>query len=149
MPKESFSVASDVVPILYNKPWIKSSTSRKFIVENLHNIWCNLMHLKQSVMGLQIKAFKYCNKWTPVYKDYWRWKVYLLNKCWNNSIYLKKNGPHMKVPLIFWFLAMTFYFCFNHRLYAKWVCINIGNSSGHIGQTHSRFTKYQWMFHTE
>ena len=31
----------------------------------------------------------------------------------------------------------------------KWVCIHTGNSSGYIGQTHSRFPKYLWMFDTE
>ena len=28
------------------------------------------MHLKKSVMRLQITAFKDCNKWTPVYKKF-------------------------------------------------------------------------------
>ena len=31
----------------------------------------------------------------------------------------------------------------------KGYVIDIGNSSGHIGQTHSRFPKYLWMFDTE
>ena len=26
--------------------------------------------LEKSAMGLQLKAFKSCNKWTPAYKDY-------------------------------------------------------------------------------
>ena len=97
VPKESFSfVVSDVVPILYNEPCyvleinifgrgysslnlfdysnyslpkiIISKTCARFIVENLDNIGCSLMHLKKSVMRLQITAFKSCNKWTPVYK---------------------------------------------------------------------------------
>ena len=34
---------------------------------------------------------------------------------------------------------MIFYLCFYHQL---WVCIHIGNSSGHIGQTHLRFPKF-------
>ena len=63
--------------------------------------------------------------------------------------HLKNNGPDIKVPLIFWFLIMIFYLCFYHQLWVKWVCIDIGNSSGHIGQTHSRFPKYLWMFDTE
>ena len=45
-----------------------------FIVENRDNIWCNLMHLKISVMGLQVRIFKNCSKWTPAYKDYQRWR---------------------------------------------------------------------------
>ena len=36
-----------------------------------------------------------------------------------------------------------------HQFWIKWVCIHIGNISGHIGQTHSRFQNYLWMFHTE
>ena len=47
----------------------------------------------------------------------------------------KNNGPYIKVPLIFWFLIMIFYLCFYHQLWVKWVCIHIGNSSEHIGQT--------------
>ena len=61
----------------------------------------------------------------------------------------KNNGPHIKVPLIFWFLIMIFYLCFYHQLRVKSVCIHIGNSSGHIRQTHLRFPKYLWMFDTE
>ena len=67
----------------------------------------------------------------------------------NSPIHLESNGLHIKVPLIFWFLIMIFYLCFYHQLWVKWVCIDIGNSSGHIGQTHSRFPKYLWMFDTE
>ena len=26
--------------------------------------------LEKSVIGLQLRAFKNCNKWTPAYKDY-------------------------------------------------------------------------------
>ena len=37
--------------------------------------------LKKIAMGLKISAFKNCNKWTPVYKDCGRLKVYILNKC--------------------------------------------------------------------
>ena len=70
------------------------------------------------------------------------------NEDWNTSIPLKNNGPHVKVPLIFWFLIIIFY-CFYHQLWVKWVCIHIGNCSGHTGQTHLRFPKYQWMFDTE
>ena len=66
-----------------------------------------------------------------------------------SSIPLKSNGPHIKVPLVFWFLIVIFYLCFYHQLWVKWACIDIGNSSGHIGQTHSRFPKYLWMFDTE
>ena len=101
VPKESFFfVASDVVPILYNKPcileinifgkdgiiqiWIISS--KDINTQCLCKIYCRelgqyLMQLKKSLMRLQITAFKNCNKWTPVYKHYWRLKVYILNKC--------------------------------------------------------------------
>ena len=61
------------------------------------------------------------------------------------TIHLKNNGPHIKVPLIFWLLIMTFNLCSYHQLWVKWACIHIGNSSGHIGQTHSRFPKCLWM----
>ena len=64
------------------------------------------------------------------------------NEDWNTSIHLKRNDPHIKVPLIFWFLIMIFYLCFYHHLWVKCVCIDIGNSSGHIEQTHSRFSNY-------
>ena len=43
----------------------------------------------------------------------------------------------------------SFYLRFYHQLWVKWLCIDIGNSSGHIGQTHSRFPKYLWMLDTE
>ena len=110
------------------------------------------MHLEKSVVRLQITAFKNCSKWTPVYKDYWRWKVYILNKCsyfnwkksnqdWNTPIHIESNGQHIKVPLIFWFFIMIFYICFYHQLWVKWLCLDIGNSSGHIVQTHSQFRK--------
>ena len=46
------------------------SACARFIVENWDDISCILMHLKKSVMRLQVTAFKNCNKWTPVYKDY-------------------------------------------------------------------------------
>ena len=62
------------------------------------------------------------------------------NKDWNTPKFLKVNSPHIKVPLIFWFLIMTF---------NLWVCIHIGNSSEYIEQTHSQFLKYLWMFGTE
>ena len=66
-------------------------------------------------------------------------------------IHLKNNGPHIKVPLIFWFLIMTFGLSFYHQLWVKWVHIHIGfgNNSGHIEQTHLRFPKCLWMFDTE
>ena len=35
-----------------------SSACVKFILENWDNIWCSLMHLKKSVMRLEITAFK-------------------------------------------------------------------------------------------
>ena len=66
-------------------------------------------------------------------------------------IHLKNNGPHIKVPLIFWLLIMTFDLSFYHQLWVKWVCIHtgFGNNSGHIEQTHLRFPKCLWMFDTE
>ena len=71
------------------------------------------------------------------------------NKDWNTFIHLKSNGPHTINPLMFWFLIMIFYLCFCHQLWVKWVYLDIGNSSGRIGQTHSRFPKYLRMFDTE
>ena len=56
-------------------------------------------------------------------------------------IHLKNKGPYINVPLIFWFLIIIFTLCFSHQLWVKWVYIHVGNSSGHIGQTHSRFPK--------
>ena len=43
---------------------------------------------------------------------------------------------------------MIFYLCFYNQLWVKWVCTHIGNI-GHIGQTHSQFGKYLWIFDTE
>ena len=73
---------------------------------------------------------------------------HILNKCsysiekqfnedWNTHIHLNNNGPSTKVPLIFWFLIMIFNLSLYHQLSVKWVCVQIGNSSGHIGQTQS------------
>ena len=87
------------------------------------------------------KFIFWINAHTPIQKQ--------SNQDWNTPIHLKNNGPHIKVPLIFWFLIMIFNLCFYHRLWVKWVCIHIGNSSGHIGQTHSRFQKHLLMFKTE
>ena len=113
----------------------------------------------KSVMGLQVRAFKSCKKWTPAYKYYWQWKVFWINdhpplqkqsnKDWNTPIPLENSGPSIKDSLIFPFLAMTFNSCFHHHLWVKLVCIHIGNSSGYITQTHSRFPKWLWMFDTE
>ena len=64
-------------------------------------------------------------------------------------IHLKNNGLHIKVPLIFWFLIMTFDLSFHNQLWVKWVCIHIGNNSGQIEQTHLRFLIWLWMFDTE
>ena len=105
------------------------------------------MHLKKSIMGLPVRPFKSCNKWIPACKDYWRWKSlyfeYWLNtytpiekrsnQDWNTSIHLKNHDPHINVPLIFWFLIMTFNLCFYHQVRDKWVCIHIGDNYGHIG----------------
>ena len=64
-------------------------------------------------------------------------------------IYLKNNGPHIKVPLVFWFLIMTFDFCFHHQFWVKWVWIPIGNNSDHIEKTQLRFPKCLWMYETK
>ena len=55
------------------------------------------------------------------------------NQDWNTPIHLESNGEHIKDPLIFWFLTMIFYLCFYHQLSVKWLCIDTGNTSGHIG----------------
>ena len=86
------------------------------------------------------KFIFWINAHTPIEKQ--------SNQDWNTPIHLESNGQHIKVPLIFWFLIMVFYFCF-YQLWVKWLCIDIGKSSGHIGQTHLRFPKYLWMFDTE
>ena len=120
-------------------------------------VWCpwkkvqwdyKLQHLKIVTNGHQYtkttedkKFIFWINAHTPIEKK--------SNQDWNTPIHLESNGQHIKVPLIFWFLIMIFYLCFYHQLWVKWVCIDIGNSSGHIGQTHSRFPKYLWMFRTE
>ena len=44
---------------------------------------------------------------------------------------------------------MTFHLCFYNQLWVKWVCIHVGNNSGHIEQTHLQFPKRLWMFDTE
>ena len=59
------------------------------------------------------------------------------------------NTSSIKVPLIFWFLIMNFHLCFYQQSWVKWVCIHIGNNSGHIEQTHLRFLKCLWIFDTE
>ena len=71
------------------------------------------------------------------------------NEGWNTSIQLENNGPSIKVLLIFLFLTMNFNLCFYHQFWVKWVCIHVGNSSGHIGQTHSQIPKGLQMFDTE
>ena len=120
-------------------------------------VWCTwkkvlwdykLEHLKIVTNGHQYtkttedkKFIFWINAHTPIEKQ--------SNQDWNASIHLKSNGPHIKVPLVFWFLIMTFYLCFYHQLWVKWVFIDIGVSSGHTEQTHSWFPKYLWMFGTE
>ena len=42
-------------------------------------------------------------------------------------IYIWSTCPHIKVPLIFWFLIMILYLCFYHQLWVKWVCMDIEN----------------------
>ena len=64
-------------------------------------------------------------------------------------IHLKNNGPHIKVPLIFWFLTMTFDLCFYHQLWVKWVCVHIRNNSRYIEQTYLWFLKCLWICETE
>ena len=71
------------------------------------------------------------------------------NQDWINPIHLKNNVPDKKDTLIVWFLIMTFTLWFYHQLRVKWVCIHIGNSSEHIGPTHSQFQKCLWMFDSE
>ena len=56
------------------------------------------------------------------------------NQDWNTPIHLKNNSTHIRIPLIFWFLIMTFNLCFYHQLWVKYVCIHIRNSSPHFGQ---------------
>ena len=97
----------------------------KTYCRELEQYWCCSMHLKKSVMRPQITVFKNCNKWTPVYKGHWRWKlIFWINAhspvekqsnqdpSNNTLIHLKNNGSHIKVPLIFRFLIMSFYLCF-------------------------------------
>ena len=67
------------------------------------------------------------------------------NKDWNKPVLLKNNGPHIKVPLIAFASYHDFLLMFSYPIADKWVCIHIGNSSAHIGQTHSRFPKYLWL----
>ena len=123
-----------------------SSACTKFIVENWHSIW--LQHLKTVTNRLQYtkttedkKFIFWINAHTTIEKQ--------SNQDWNTPIHLKSNGQHIKAPLIFWFLIMIFYLCFYPQLWVKWVCIDIGNSSGHIRQTYSWFPKYLWMFDSE
>ena len=39
----------------------------------------------------------------------------------DKPINLRNNGPSIEVPLIFWFLIMTFNICFYPQLWVKWV----------------------------
>ena len=107
-----------------------------------------LQHLKEVTKGNQYiktteeKKFISCiNAHTPIEKQ--------STQDWNTPIHLNSNGPHMKVLLILRFFIMIFYLRFYHQLWVKWVCIDIRNSSGHTGQTLSRFPKRLWMFDTE
>ena len=78
VPKESFFIiASDVVPVLCNKP-------------------CMYWRLKSNQSNQS-------------------------NQDWNTNIPLKNNGPHVKVPLVFWFLIMIFYRYYYHQFCVKWV----------------------------
>ena len=88
VPKESlFVVLSDVFPIVYNKPCIyvleinifkRDYSDLNINLQYICKIYCReqgqyLMQfdaLEKGVMGLQIRALKNFNKWTPVYKDY-------------------------------------------------------------------------------
>ena len=82
VPKNSFLLLHGMLSVFSTINLnLNSSTCERFIEEHWDNIWCNFMRLKKSVMGLEFSAFKNCNKWALVYKDYWRWKVYILNKC--------------------------------------------------------------------
>ena len=119
-------------------PGLKSSYQEKDLLEHLKIVTNGHQYTKTTE---DEKFIFWINAQTPIEKQ--------SNQDWNTSIHLESNGPHIKVPLIFWFLIMIFYFCFYHQLWVKWLCIDIGNSSGHIGQTHSRFRKYLWMFDTE
>ena len=122
-----------------------------FIIEIWDNIWCNLMHLKKSIMRLQDRAFTNCNivMDTSIKRILKMKNFIILNKrLYSNwqTIYPKlkypHNGSHIKVPLFFWFLLMTFNSCFHHQLLIKSVCIQ-------IEQNHSQFPKclnvWCWM----
>ena len=79
--------------------------------------------------GIQrlLKMKKYIfwiNSLTPIEKQ--------SNEDWNTPIHLKNDSLSMKVPLIFWFLIMTFNLCFYQQLWFKWAHMYIGNSSGHL-----------------
>ena len=107
-----------------------------------------LHHLKIATNGhqhtktIEDKKFIFqINAHTPIVKQ--------SNQDWNTPNHLESNGPQIKIPLIFWFLIMIFYSCLYHQLLVKWECIDSGNSCGHIGQIHSRFPKYLWMFDIE
>ena len=71
------------------------------------------------------------------------------NQDWNSLIHLKNKGPHTKVPLIFWFLTMTFNLRFYPLFWVTWVCIHIRNSFGRIRQTHAQLPKSLCTFDTE
>ena len=96
-------------------------------------VWCTwkkvqwdykLQHLKIVTNGHQYinttedeKFVFWINAHTPIEKE--------SNQDWNTPIHLESNGPHIKVPLIFWFFIMIFYFCFYHQFWIKWLCIDI------------------------
>ena len=79
-------------------------------------------------MRLQITAFENCIKCTQYTKStedekflFWKNSDTSIEKQsnhdWNTPSYLKNNGPHIKVTLIFWFFIMIFYvFIFNCEL---------------------------------
>ena len=95
-----------------------------------------LEHLKIATNGHQFtkttedkKFIFWINAHAPIEKQ--------SNQDLNTPIHLENNGPNIKVPLIFWFLIIIFYFCFYRQLWVKWLCTDIGNSSGkliHVSQ---------------
>ena len=126
-----------------------------------YNVWYNLINLKKASWDCKLEHLKLLtnrHQHTKTTKDEKKIIFWInahtpienqSNQDWNTPIHLKNSIQHIKVLLTIWFLIMTFNLSFYHQWWVKWICIHIVNSSGLIGQTHSWFPKFLWMFVTE
>ena len=108
----------------------------------LIKVQCKLQHLKtvtnwhQYTKTTEDKKFIFwINVHIPIEKQ--------SNQEWKKPIHLESNGQHIKVPFIFWFLIMIFYFCFYHQLCVK------SSFSTFVFITNCGHVEWSWMFDTD